>query len=143
MGIYEKVMYLLWNYVGGARLYRSQTARVNAPVRPLIASGPQFHLLVRGADRNQSGSEPDPVRDRFVAYVGILCDRVCRKCSYCAHTKHDCEPVCYSPTFLGFADAFRRFLISFMMSLAIFFHGALLYLPLLGCVSPAPALHLC
>jgi hypothetical protein len=26
--------------VGGARLYRSQTARVNAPVRPLIASGP-------------------------------------------------------------------------------------------------------
>ena len=43
--------------MGGARLYRSQTARVNAPVRPLIASGPQFHLLVRGAD-------PEPVRIR-------------------------------------------------------------------------------
>ena len=48
---------MLLNYVGGARLYRSQTARVNAPVRPLIASGPQFHLLVRGAD-------PEPVRIR-------------------------------------------------------------------------------
>ena len=43
--------------MGGARLYRSQTARVNAPVRPLIASGPQFHLLVRGAN-------PEPVRVR-------------------------------------------------------------------------------
>ena len=62
-------MCCLWNYVGGARLYRSQTARVNAPVWPLIASGPQFHLLVRGAD-------PEPVRGRFVAYVGILCDTV-------------------------------------------------------------------
>ena len=50
MGMYGKVMYFLWNYVGGARLYQSQTARVNAPVRPLIASGPQFHLLVQGAD---------------------------------------------------------------------------------------------
>jgi hypothetical protein len=37
-----KVMIILWNYVGGARLYRSQTARVNAPVQSLIASGPQF-----------------------------------------------------------------------------------------------------
>jgi hypothetical protein len=57
MGMCGKVMIELWNYVGGARLYRSQTARVNAPVRPLIASGPQFHLLVRGAD-------PEPVRIR-------------------------------------------------------------------------------
>ena len=38
-------------------LYRSQTARVNAPVQPLITSGPQFHLLVRGAN-------PEPVRVR-------------------------------------------------------------------------------
>ena len=66
-----------------------------------------------------------------------------RKCSYCTHTKHDCEPVSYSPTFLGFADASRRFLISFVMSLAIFFRGALLCLLLLGCGSPAPALRLC
>ena len=60
---------MLLNYVGGARLYWSQTARVNTPVRPLIASGPQFHLLVWGAD-------PEPVRGQFVAYVGILCDRI-------------------------------------------------------------------
>ena len=44
----EKLCIQLWSYVGGARLYRSQTARVNAPVRPLIASGPQF-LYVRDA----------------------------------------------------------------------------------------------
>ena len=43
--------------MGGARLYRSQTARVNAPVRPLIASGPQF-LHVRDAG-------PGPVRIGF------------------------------------------------------------------------------
>ena len=55
--------------MGGARLYRSQTTRVNAPVQPLLASGPQFHLLVRGAD-------PDPVRGRFGAFVGILCNTV-------------------------------------------------------------------
>jgi hypothetical protein len=37
--------------------------------------------------------------------TGYLCDigtGVCRKCSYCAHTKHDCEPVSYSPVLLGF-----------------------------------------
>jgi hypothetical protein len=57
---------ILWNYVGGARLYRSQTARVNAPVQPLIASGPQFHLLVRGANlepvRIQTGPGSGPIR---------------------------------------------------------------------------------
>jgi len=38
-------------------------------------------------------------------FTGYLCDigtGVCRKCSYCAHTKHDCEPVSYSPALLGF-----------------------------------------
>ena len=68
MGMCGKVMYSVLYYVGGARLYRSQTARVNAPGRPLIASGPQFYLLVQSAD-------PEPVRGRFVAYVGILCDK--------------------------------------------------------------------
>ena len=52
--------------MGGARLYRSQTARVNAPVRPLIASGPQFHLLVRGANlepvRIRTGPGSGPIR---------------------------------------------------------------------------------
>jgi hypothetical protein len=37
--------------------------------------------------------------------TGYLCNigtGVCHKCSYCAHTKHDCEPVSYSPVLLGF-----------------------------------------
>ena len=58
-----KVMYSLYNYVGGARLYRSQTARVNAPVRPLIASGPQF-LYVRDAS-------PGRVRIGFGPFQGL------------------------------------------------------------------------
>jgi hypothetical protein len=45
--------------VGGARLYRSQTARVNAPVRPLIASGPQFlHVRDAGPGRVRFGFGP-------------------------------------------------------------------------------------
>jgi hypothetical protein len=39
---------MLWNYVRGAELYRSQTVYVKVSVRPLFASGPQFHLLVPG-----------------------------------------------------------------------------------------------
>ena len=37
--------------------------------------------------------------------TGYLCDigtGVCHKCSYCTQTKHDCEPVGYSPVLLGF-----------------------------------------
>jgi hypothetical protein len=43
----------------GAKLYRSLTARVNAPVRPLIASGPQFlHIRDAGPDRVRIGFGP-------------------------------------------------------------------------------------
>jgi hypothetical protein len=51
--------------VEGAELYQSQTARVKASVRPLIASGPQFHLPVRDADpgpfQGSSGAVPGPM----------------------------------------------------------------------------------
>ena len=49
----------LWNYVGGAELYRSQTARVKVSVWPLFTSGPQFHLQVQDAG---SGAGSRPVR---------------------------------------------------------------------------------
>ena len=56
-------MIMLLNYVGGARLYRSQTARVNAPGQPLIASGSQF-LYVRDAG-------PGQVRIGFGPFRGL------------------------------------------------------------------------
>jgi hypothetical protein len=38
----------------------------------------------------------------FTGYLYDIGTRVCYKCSYYAHTKHDCELVSYSPALLGF-----------------------------------------
>ena len=103
-------------------------------------TGVSLQACLRCSKRiDQSSSHTSRGRTVFTGYLCDIGTGVCRKCSYCAHTKHDCEPVSYSPTFLGFADASRRFLISFVMSLAIFFRGVLLCLLLLGYGSPAPA----
>ena len=55
--------------MGGARLYRSQTARVNAPVRPLIASGPPIPPPSTGC---QPGAGPIPNWAQFVADSGPM-----------------------------------------------------------------------
>ena len=65
--------------MGGARLYRSQTARVNAPVRSLIASGPQFlHVRNAGPGRVQIGFGPfrGLCRPTVRQVLGHVCGKV-------------------------------------------------------------------
>ena len=74
--------------MGGARLYRSQTARVNAPVRPLIASGPP---IPPPSIRCRPGAGPIPNRARFVAVSGPMS-------AYCATVTSS------TGTYLDFSD---------------------------------------
>src|SRR5580692_3122754 len=64
--MWKNHVYCLFLYVGGAELYHNLTAKVKASVRPLIASGPQFHLRIRYTDpvptRFLPGSDPVPTR---------------------------------------------------------------------------------
>jgi hypothetical protein len=51
---------------------------------------------------NQPSSHMSRGKTVFTRYLYGIGTGVSCKCSYCAHTKHDYEPVSYSPAFLGF-----------------------------------------